>query len=189
MTEQLIQHRDLVRGAAGVTRPDLCHAALTTRTGFRFDVRPVTADDEPGLAEFFSHVTPDELRFRFLSGCREVGHDRLVAMTDIDHDRTENFLAVLPDGTIIATGLLAADPTLERGEVAISIRGDYKNRGISWTLLEHIARYAEARGIKVIESIEARENRAAIELEQQMGFTAEALPGDPTLVRVSRKLG
>ena len=189
MTDQINAHISSVRAALPFVDADRWTTTLTTRTGFSFDVRPANPGDEAGLAEFFTHVTPDELRFRFLSGLKEVGHDRLVAMTAIDHDRTENFLAVLPDGRILATGLLACDAAMQRGEVAISIRADYKNRGISWTLLEHIARYAEARGIRTLESIEARENRAAIELEQEMGFTAEALEGDPTLVRVVRRLG
>lgn len=189
MVAQVTQHRELVERAVSFADAARWSIALVTRTGFTFDVRPAGPDDEAGLAEFFTHVTPDDLRFRFLTGLSEVGHDRLVAMTAIDHDRTENVLAVLPDGRIIATGLLATDDNLDRGEVAISIRSDFKGRGISWTLLEHIARYAEARGIKLLESIEARENRRAIELEQQMGFTAEAIEGDPTLVRVVRKLG
>jgi GNAT superfamily N-acetyltransferase len=189
MTDPINAHISSVRAAQPFVDAERWTTTLTTRTGFSFDVRPASPGDEAGLAEFFTHVTPDELRFRFLSGLKEVGHDRLVAMTAIDHDRTENFLAVLPDGRILATGLLACDAAMQRGEVAISIRADYKNRGISWTLLEHIARYAEARGIRTLESIEARENRAAIELEQEMGFTAEALEGDPTLVRVVRRLG
>lgn len=189
MVAQIVQHKELVQKAVSFSDAARWSVTLTTRTGFAFDVRPASPDDEAGLAEFFTHVTPDDLRFRFLTGLSEVGHDRLVAMTAIDHDRTENVLAVLPDGRIIATGLLATDDSLDRGEVAISIRSDFKGRGISWTLLEHIARYAEARGIKLLESIEARENRRAIELEQQMGFTAEAIEGDPTLVRVVRKLG
>lgn len=163
-------------------------ADLVTRTGYAFHVRPVTADDEPALAAFFTHVTPEELRFRFLSAVCEAGHAQIEAMTMVDHDRTETFIAEDADGLLIASGMLAADAARERGEVAISIRADHKNRGISWTLLEHIARYAEAHGIKVLESIEARSNRAAIELEQEMGFKAEAIAGDPTLVRVYRRL-
>ena len=45
---------------------------LTTRTGLTFHVRPVHPDDEAALAEFFRHVTPEDLRFRFLAGVKEV---------------------------------------------------------------------------------------------------------------------
>ena len=160
---------------------------LTTRTGFRFHVRPVCPADETALAEFFTHVTRDDLRFRYLTGLNEVGHERIVDLANVDHGQTENFLAF--DGPImIATGMLACDQSRTRGEVAITIRSDYKRRGVSWELLAHIARYAEAKGVKTLESIESHENHEAIELEREMGFTAEPYDGDMTLVLVRRTL-
>ncbi len=162
---------------------------LTTRNGFRFHVRPVAKGDEPLLAEFFSHVTPDDLRFRFLTGVNVVGHDRLVAMIDVDHRQKENFLAFAADGiTVIATAMLACDDAMTNGEVAISIRSDHKGRGVSWELLEHVAHFAEASGVQTLQSIESRANHAAIELERDMGFTARSYPGDATLMLVERKL-
>ena len=162
---------------------------LTTRTGFKFHVRPAQPADEAELAEFFKHVTREDLRFRFLTGINEVGHERIVALTEIDHRLVENFLAFGEDGTpLLATAMLACDPDLERGEVAITIRDDYKHKGISWELLAYIARFAEAKGVKMLESIECRENRAAIELEREMGFISESDPDDPTIVIVRKKL-
>jgi N-acetylglutamate synthase-like GNAT family acetyltransferase len=162
---------------------------LVTRNGRRFHVRPAQPDDEPALAEFFKHVSKDDIRFRFLTALNTVGHDFLVRMTQVDHDRTEDFLAFGDDGkTIIATAMLAADPELERAEVAISIRADHKDQGISWKLLEHLSRYAEARGIKILESIESRDNHDAIRLEREMGFVATSYPGDATLMLVQKRL-
>ena len=161
---------------------------LTTWKEFNFHVRPARPDDEDLLAEFFTHVSPDDRRFRFLTGVSEVGHALLEQLVAVDHDRSENFLAF--DGaTLIGTAMLAADPALERAEVAISLRSDYKNRGIGWALLDHLARYAQQRGIRRIESVESRENRQALAVEVDMGFKAQAYPGDPTLVLVSKDLG
>ena len=162
---------------------------LTTRTGLTFHVRPVRPEDEPALAEFFRHVSPQDLRFRFLGGVREVSHDRLVAMTHIDHRQTENFLAFAEDGkSVIATAMLACDDTLEKGEVAISIRAEDKHRGVGWELLRHIARFAEAKGVKTLESIESRQNHEAIELEREQGFATEPYPDDTALVLIRKKL-
>ena len=161
---------------------------LTTRTGFAFTVRPAEASDAPALAEFFTHVAQDDLRFRFLSGCRTVSHDQLLALTRSDN-QTENFLALAPDGILIASAMLACDATLQKGEVAIAVRADYKHRGVGWELLEHVARYAAASGIRTLESLEDSENHAAIELERDMGFTVASCDSDPTLVTVSRSLG
>jgi len=160
---------------------------LTTWTDFRFRVRPAAPDDEAALAELFTQVTPDDRRFRFLSGVQKVSHDFLERLTRVDHDRTEDFLAF--DGDIlIATAMLAADPDKERAEVAIAIRADYKHRGVGWTLLDHVAHHAQRKGIRLLESVECRDNREAIALEKEMGFTVTAYPDDATLVLVQKKL-
>jgi len=164
-------------------------STLTTHTGFRFEVRRARPEDEPVVAEFFTHVTPEDLRFRFLGAVREVSHERLVAMTRSDDRHSHNFLAFSADGMLIAVATLAADPADRRGEVAICIREDRKHLGVGWEFLGYIARYADDHGIETIESIESRENRAAIELEREMGFTVTTDRDDPTLVLVQRKLG
>lgn len=156
---------------------------LTTRSGFEFQVRPAQPADEPALGEFFKHVEKEDLRFRFLSALNTVGHHLLATLTNVDHDRTENILALDLDGkTVIASAMLAADANGKRAEVAMAIRADYKRKGISWTLLEHVAQLARRKGIQTLESIEARDHHEAIEMEREMGFTASACPGDPTLV-------
>ena len=60
--------------------------------------------------------------------------------------------------------------------------------GFRWTLLDHVARYARDKGIKLIESIESRDNVEAIALEKEMGFSATAYPEDATLVLVQKRL-
>lgn len=162
---------------------------LTTHTGFKFRVRPASPDDEAALGAFFERVTPEDLRFRFLSSIKEVGHDRLVAMTKVDHQLVENFLAFEDEkGPIVATAMLACDPNLDLGEVAISISADHKSRGMGWELLSYLTRYAEAKGVKRLQSLESRSNRSAIQLEKELGFTSEAYPGDSTLVVLQKIL-
>lgn len=164
--------------------------SIVTRSGCRFDVRPVGPGDEAALAAFFLKVTTDDLRFRFLSGIKAVGADRLTAMMQVDHHQTENFIAVIDDGTqIIASAMLACDPWLERGEVAIAVRSDFKHNGVGWEMLTFVAQQAEIMGVKTLESIESRDNHDAIELEREMGFSARSYPGDASLVLLERKLG
>lgn len=163
---------------------------IITCSGCLFDIRPAGPDDEIALAEFFTHVTPENLRFRFLTGLKQVGHDRLSAMIHVDHHQTENFLALVDEGTeIIATAMLACNADLTRGEVAIAVHNDFRHDGVSWELLKHVAAYAESIGVKTLESIESRDNHAAIDLERELGFTATSYPGDATLILLQRTLG
>ena len=165
-------------------------SVLMTRTGFTFYLRPVTPDDAPALAEFFTRVTPEDMRFRFLSSLARIDRDRLDLMTHVDHDRTEHFLAFNLGGkSIIATGMIAADPAMEKAEVAVSVCSDFQDRGIGWEMLRHLARYAERRDIGCLVAIESRANAKGIELERELGFTTRPYPGDPTMVLLEARLG
>lgn len=158
-------------------------ADLQSRTGFKFHVRPAGPEDQAALKAFFAHVSPDDLRFRFLSPIQQVGQAQIDAMTQVDHRQTEDLIAFDPETKlIVANAMLAADKALNTAEVAISIRSDMRGKGIAWTLLEHVAHYAKDAGIKKLQSIESRENHAAIDLEREMGFTASPYPEDPSLV-------
>lgn len=164
-------------------------AKLQTRTGVRLDVRPASAGDEALLIQFFRKLSPDDLRFRFLSTVRQVGPALVHPLADVDHDRTEDLLAFdEQDKSLVATAMIAATPDLARAEVAIAVRSDVKGQGIGWTLLRHACDYAASRGIGRIESIESSQNRPAIALETEMGFKAEPYDGDSSLTLVSMDL-
>lgn len=161
---------------------------VTTRTGLVLKVRPVQAGDQAALAQFFDNVTAEDRRFRFLSVVR-VGQAHIAAMIDVDHEQTESFVAFDASGTtILGTAMLASDAKLEIGEVAISVRGDHKNRGIGWELLQRVEAHAKEKGIKRLISIESRANKAAIQIEQERGFNASSYDGDMTLVVLQKGL-
>jgi N-acetylglutamate synthase-like GNAT family acetyltransferase len=166
-------------------------AELSTRSGLRLYVRPVTSEDDDLLDRFFASLSQDDLRFRFLSPLAHPCSSLLEALVSVDHVRTEDFLVftnICGEKELIASAMLAADPSMERAEVAIAVHPEYKQKGIGWTMLEFIARDAKARGIKVLESVECRDNLAAIDLEKEMGFSASPYPGDATLTLVRKTL-
>ncbi|PZR84500.1 MAG: GNAT family N-acetyltransferase [Stutzerimonas stutzeri] len=164
-------------------------STLVTQSGLSFYVRPVRGDDEPLLAAFFDKVSPEDLRFRFLSGVAHVEHARLSMMTRVDYRRTISFLAFdAARESVIATAMLAADADRSRAEVALATRADMKGRGVSWTLFEYVLRYAKAEGIGSVEAIECADHDAALRMEREMGFATVTDPDDPTMRIVRRTL-
>jgi hypothetical protein len=63
-----------------------------------------------------------------------------------------------------------------------------KNRGIRWVLLDHITRFAAAKGIRRLQSIESVSDLRATRLEREAGFTVRSCPDDPTLVIAEKQL-
>jgi acetyltransferase len=172
-------------------RPAPMHwsANLATRTGMTIFVRPVRGDDEPLVAEFFTHVSPEDLRFRFLGGVTHVGHDRLAMMTRVDYRRSITFLAFDHEGgSILSIAMLAAEPDRTRAEVALTTRSDVKQQGVSWALFEHVLRYAKAEGIGAIEALEYADHEAALQMERELGFVVTSDPEDATLKIATRRL-
>lgn len=160
---------------------------LATRSGIDLEIRPAQEADEPALAAFFDRVTDEDRRFRFFAAADHVGHEQLDHLVHTDHFRTESWLGFnKASGEIVASGLLACDGPLDTAEVAISVCGNHKGKGIGWAMLDFLAHQAELRGCRRVISIEDRHNHAAIELEQEKGFKPEPFEGDPTLVILSK---
>lgn len=159
-----------------------------TRDGLVLSVRAAFAEDEPVLETFFDRVTAEDRRFRFLAASKHVGHAQLVPLTHVDHWRTESFLGFdKASGELVASALLACDAQMDTGEIAVSVREDYRGRGVGWAMLDLLASEAQRRGLKRVISLEDRENHAAIELEREKGFEARGIDGDPHLVMLEKR--
>lgn len=186
-------HTELARDAASPLSTQAAEigwsANLVTQSGLRFHVRPARPSDEDDLAAFFRHLSPEALRHRFLTGLRDVGQERLKEMVRNDDPHTINFLAIdaLSD-TIIATAMLVAGKDYAEGEFALSTRPEWEEKGVSWTLLGHLVRYAEAAGIGTIKSVETSDDAKALQLEREMGFKVHLCPEDATLMIAEKRL-
>lgn len=166
------------------------NAQFATRDGMVLDVRPASAADEALLEAFFDEVSAEDRRFRFLAASTHIGHGQLVPLTDVDHWRTESFLAFeTATGTLVSSAMLACDAQMDTGEIAVSVRNDFRGRGVGWTMLDLLAKEAEKRGLKRVISIEDRDNHAAIELEREKGFVAHGMDDDPHLVMLEKRFG
>lgn len=160
---------------------------LNTRSGIVLNVRPAREADEPLLASFFDQVSDDDRRFRFLAAAQHVSHEQLEPLIHADHYQSESFLAFDDvSGELAGSALLACDKAMDTGEIAVSVRADYRGKGVGWALLDHLGREAQARGVRRVIAIESRENHAAIELEREKGFVPEPFEGEPTLVILSK---
>jgi acetyltransferase len=168
--------------------PAAWSADAVTRAGVALHIRPAVPADAALLGAFFREVTPGDLRFRFLSSVGRVDSAQIAAMTQVDYRRTISFLALDPVGAVVAAVMLAADPDLERAEIAMSTRSDMKGKGVSYTLLQHVLRYAETQGIAIIEAVEFADHDEALRMERELGFTALSCPDNPSLRIVRRAL-
>lgn len=160
---------------------------LATRSGIDISVRPAAESDKDALAAFFDQVSDEDRRFRFFSAAAHVCDRQLEPLIHADHFRSESFLGFdAGNGELVGSALLVCDAAMDTAEIAVSIRSDYRGKGVGWALLDLVSREAERRGVRRVIAIEARDNHAAIELEREKGFRPEAFEGDPSLVVLAK---
>jgi len=138
-------------------------------------LRPVRPEDEPALIAMFRHMSPADLRLQYFAAMREISHDQLVRLTQIDYEREMTFILEtadpLPMPGILGVVRLAADPDNVRAEFAITVCTDLKGRGLGSLLMRHLIGYARQRGIREIFGYVLQENAAMIALCRHLGFS------------------
>ena len=160
-------------------------ADLTTRSGARLHVRPGQISDTALLAELFAHVSAADRRFRFMGTIKKLSESQLRTLLDPDKGMT-TYIAFAQDGRPVACCTLAVDAEGQSAEVTLSVRSDWKGRGVSWTLLEHVLACAAARGLRRIDSFESADDREAINLQREMGFVARLHSAEPMEIQMSK---
>ena len=162
---------------------------LLTRSGSPLRVRPVTLADGPLLAEFFTRITPDDLRFRFLDTRKGPSPAEIGAMLEVDHRHCEHLLAFdTCTGQLVASLMIIADEAMDAAEVAVAVASEWKGHGIGWALLRHASDHAFNRGVRKLRCIENSSNHDALEVERALGFHARKLYGEPGLILVEADL-
>ncbi|MFK8253829.1 bifunctional acetate--CoA ligase family protein/GNAT family N-acetyltransferase [Ancylobacter terrae] len=161
---------------------------ITVRRGAGYFVRPVRPEDEAMFRAFIDRVSDEDLRLRFFAPVRNVGHDFLAALVQIDYARSMAFVAL--DGDEMAGVVrLHADADHRSGEYAILVRSDLKGTGLGWALMRLIIEWAEVEGISRVEGQILRSNTPMIELCGDLGFLMRPDPEDPAVVIATLAVG
>ncbi len=150
---------------------------ITLDDGSSLLLRPIRPEDEPAHREFFLHLSPEDMRFRFFGLLRELPETQLARYTQIDYAREMAFIALgAEEQTAPETlGVVRAifDPDNERGEFAIIVRSDMKGKGLGHALLDKLVRYCRARGTARLIGKTVTDNQRMIELAKRLGFRVE----------------
>jgi len=137
-------------------------------------IRPIRPEDEPAHYEFFTHLTPEDLRYRFFGVVRELSHMEMARLTQIDYEREMAFIATAPnaEGVPETLGVVraSAKPDNSSAEFAIIVRSDQKGQGLGRMLMEKIIGYCRDRGTGAITGQALLDNKGMQGLAEKVGF-------------------
>ena len=163
-------------------------AQVRTRRGVMLNVRPIAPDDRSAVLRFLQSITPDDLRFRFLTAVKP-SEELARLLTEVDHRSVEDLVAFdSRDGAIAATAMIADGQEPKTAEIAVLVRSDLKDHGIGWEMLKQASDYARARGFRRVECVETSANVRAIDVEREQGFSERPDPGGADQTILSRTL-
>lgn len=148
-------------------------------------MRPIRPEDELQHREFLSHISVEDMHFRFFSVIREFAHVDLARYTQIDFDREMAFIATRPNAANQpeTLGVIRAvtDPDNIQAEVAIIVRSDLKGRGLGRILFEKMIGYLRSRGTNEIVAETLRVNHRMLKLAKKLGFETKYLDDGETV--------
>ncbi|TBW37200.1 GNAT family N-acetyltransferase [Siculibacillus lacustris] len=149
-------------------------------------MRPIRPEDEALYADFFTEVTPEDLRLRFFAPIKDFNHAFLAKLTQLDYERAIAFAAIEKEsGKLLGAVRLHADPDHVTGEYAILLRSNLKGQGLGWKLMRLMIEWAKADGITAVKGEILRENRVMIQMCEALGFKVKSSPDDESIAVVT----
>ncbi|MFZ0061448.1 MAG: GNAT family N-acetyltransferase [Pyrinomonadaceae bacterium] len=160
-----------------------------TTDGDRILIRPIRPADEHLYGAFVAELSPEDIRFRFLSPRKEFSHKFIARFTQIDYSRAMAFVSLDKEQKqLLGIARLAADPDYTKGEYAIIVRSDLKGTGIGWALMRHLMAYAEKEGLRQLVGDVLANNQRMLDMCHSLGFQISPDPEDSSIYKVRLKL-
>ena len=150
-------------------------------------IRPVREDDARRELEFFTALSPATRRLRFQRFTGVLNDALMRFYTRIDYDRHMAFVCE-HEGRIVGDARYVANPGARSCELGIVIADDWHHTGIARLLMDSLIRAARARCFETLEGLVLADNADMLDFVRELGFTLEAMPAEPELVRVVKRL-
>jgi acetyltransferase len=136
-----------------------------------FKIRPIKAEDEGCLADFYRKLSPDTLRFRFFNSRQNFEHKELARFSQIDYDREMEFVAF--NKKMIA-GVVRSwiDPDSITAEFSVLVGDDQAGQQLGFILMQKMIGYlTKQRGVLQLIGSVLSNNRAMLKLARRLGFS------------------
>jgi GNAT superfamily N-acetyltransferase len=113
-------------------------------------IRPIRVSDEDALQDLFYKLSEDSSYQRFHAHVLPPGHEKMLGLVDLDHDRSVSVVAIhWGDAGEELIGMARYDVTLATGlaEVSLVVVDAWQSRGVGTVMFRRIAEVARARGV------------------------------------------
>ena len=159
--------------ATGPAYPRHWEADVLLRDGHTAHLRPISADDEELLVEFYAKVSAESKYLRFFAPMPTLSDRDVKRFTHVDHHDRVAFVLTVAE-KIIAVGrfdrITGPDGSGDEAEVAFLVQDEHQGRGIAQLLLEHLAQAGRERGVRKFVAEVLPENQRMSQIFRDAGY-------------------
>lgn len=159
--------------------------------GHAISIRALRPDDVEIEAEFIRGLSMDTRNRRLLGGARPVTDAYVARLTRLDYPRELALAAVVMLGareTLIGVARYALEADGADCEFAVVVADAWQGRGIGTHLVERLIAAAQAHAVARMSGYILATNAAALGFARKLGFRVQRVPGDATVLSVTRHL-
>ena len=171
----------LVLGVAGQTAESMSptfkaypvelEESIRSHKGLALKLRPIKAEDEGFLAEFYKGLSPDTLRFRFFNSRKHFDHKELARFSQIDYDREMEFVAI-NDNLLAGVVRSWIDPDSITAEFSVLVGDQFAGHQLGYLLMNKMINYlSQQRGVLQLIGSVLPNNGPMLRLARRLGFT------------------
>jgi len=158
--------------------------------GERLVIRPIRPEDAAAHGVFFSHLSSQDIRYRFFSAIRELSADQMARLTQVDYDREMAFVAVREaTGETVGVSRLVCEADGSSGEFAVIVQADMKGKGLASRLMQRLIDWGRTRGLSEIVGQVLSDNAPMLAFVRHLGFSVRRMPEEPEVMEARLVLG
>ncbi|MCK6539429.1 MAG: GNAT family N-acetyltransferase [Anaerolineales bacterium] len=149
----------------------------TLKDGAYILIRPMVAEDEPRLMEFYASVKDDDMRyFRHYVKDPAVIHDWC---ENLDYGKVLPILAFAKDRIVGSASLhFGEGPKRHVAEVRLFLAKDYRRRGLGMKMIRVLVDLARRQGVIILTAEVMAEQTKVVKAFEQLGFKSQATLDD-----------
>ena len=153
--------------------------AVELRDGTLVIIRPIRPDDAPRLQSLFARLSRESIYYRFLELRKELSGEEARHLADLDHQTQMALVATCEqcgEEAVIGVARYAVIPGTwpAEAEAAIVVEDRHQNKRLGTLLLERLAAYAIAHGIRAFLATVRHDNVRVMRLIRRSGLPTES---------------
>ena len=137
---------------------------VTLKDGARVTLRPIRPEDQAGLTQLYSRLSPETAYQRFFTVMARLPPDWARFLANVDYERRMAIVATGPGDQLISVARYDHGEAADEAEIAIVVQDQWQGRGVGTILLTELLGYAEAKGIRRFRAYVLAENRRMLDM-------------------------